>query len=234
MRRFIHRLLDAYRTLGLRRMLWVAPQWLLRQEYLVLVRDLLLPLPEIPHPEAMVWTPLTEAEIPQVLAINPLVSEGEMRRRLKEGQECLLCWIGGSLAHYRWDTTSPAYIPYLGRTFRVLEGKDTYDSGSFTHPTFRGRGLYSVSTIMALHRARDRGLTRSVGMVAWWNTPSLRVHLGKAGCTVAGTIGCWNIGLWRCYFATGDVDLDRNASIYVRPPQGKEHGARSHAISGEC
>ena len=198
-------------------MLWIVPGWMIRREYLVLVRNLRLPLPEIPSGESMEWTTLTEAVIPSVLAINPALSEAGIRRLWAEGQECLLCCMSGALAHYRWDTTTSAYLPYLGKTLSVLEGEDTIDSESFTHPAFRGRGMYSVSTIMALHRARDRGLTRSIGIVAWWNAPSLLVHLSKAGCTVAGTVGYWNMGLWRRYFATGDVCLDKGASIYVRP-----------------
>ena len=56
--RLFHRLLDANRTLGLRRLLWVAPQWLVRQEYLMLVKDLRLPLPEVPAHESLRWTSL--------------------------------------------------------------------------------------------------------------------------------------------------------------------------------
>lgn len=213
----IHRLLDAHRTLGFRRMLWVAPLWLVRRKFLVLVRDLRLPLPEVPPHEPMEWTPLTGAEIPRVLALNPVMSEPEIRRLWREGQECILCWIGKSLAHYRWDTHKATHLPYLGKTLRLIEGEDTMDSGSFTHPVFRGRGIYTVSTIMALHRDMNSGLTRSITIVAWWNIPSLRAHLSKAGYTVAGAVGYWNMGLWRCYFATGDVCLDKGASIYVRP-----------------
>lgn len=216
MRRFIHRLLDAYRTLGLRRMLWVAPQWLLRQEYLVLVKDLRLPLPEVPAHESLRWTGFTEAQIDRVLAINPALSEAEIRRRLKEGQECLLCWIGESLVHYRWDATASPYLPYLGKTLRFLEG-DIHATDIFTHPAFRGRGIQTASSIMALHRARDLGLSRSIGIVAWWNAPSLRVNLQKTGRSVAGTVGFWNAGLWRYYFTTGNVYLDDSVDIRIRP-----------------
>ncbi len=216
MRRLIFRLLDANRTLGLRRLLWVAPQWLLRQEYLVFTKDLRSPLPEVPPHEPLRWTSFTEAQIDRVLAINPALSEAEIRRRWKDGQECLLGWIGEGLAHYRWDTTTSPYLPYLGKTLRFLEG-DTHGTDNFTHPAFRGRGIYTASSIMALHRARDLGLSRSIGIVAWWNAPSLRVNLQKSGRSVAGTVGFWNAGLWRYYFATGDVCLEGSTGVYVRP-----------------
>ena len=216
MRRFIHRLLDAYRTLGLRRMLWVAPQWLLRQEYLVLVKDLRLPLPEVPAHESLRWTGFTEAQIDRVLAFNPALSEAEIRRRLNEGQECLLCWIGESLVHYRWDATVTPYLPYLGKTLRLLEG-DIHGTDMFTHPAFRGRGIQTASSIMALHRARDLGLSRLITIVAWWNAPALRVNLQKTDRSVAGTVGFWNAGLCRYYFATGDVCLENSTGVYIRP-----------------
>lgn len=216
MRRFIHRLLDAYRTLGLRRMLWVAPQWLLRQEYLVYIKDLRLTLPDVPAHESLRWTGFAEAQIDRVLAINPALSEAEIRRRLKEGQECLLCWIGESLVHYRWDATASPYLPYLGKTLRFLEG-NIHATDIFTHPAFRGRGIQTASSITALHRARDLGLSRLITIVAWWNAPAMRVNLQKSGHSVVGTVGYWNAGLWRYYFATGDVSLENSTSVYVRP-----------------
>jgi len=215
-RELLHRLLDANSALGLRRLLWVAPQWLVRQEYLVLVKDLRLPLPGIPANESLRWTPLTESQIDQVLAINPALFEVEIRRRLKEGQECLLCWIGESLVHYRWDATVSPYLPYLDKTLRFLQG-DIFATDVFTHPAFRGRGIQTASSIMALHRARDSGLSRFITMPAWWNAPSLRVNLQKTGRSVAGTVGFWNAGLCRYYFATGDVCLENSTGVYVRP-----------------
>ena len=49
-------------------------------------------------------------------------------------------------------------------------------------------------------------------MVAWWNAPALRVARDKSGRVAAGTIGWWQLGRWRRYFASGDVQLT--------PPQG--------------
>jgi GNAT superfamily N-acetyltransferase len=216
MRGLLYRLLDAHRTLGLKRMLWVAPQWLVRQEYLVLVKDLRLPLPDVPAHESLRWTGFAEAQIDRVLAIDPALSEAEIRRRWEDGQECLLGWIGEALAHYRWDATVSPYLPYLGKTLRFLEG-DIHGTEVFTHPAFRNRGIQTVSNIMALHRARGLGLARSIAIVAWWNAPNLRVNLQKAGRSVAGTVGFWNAGPWRFYFTTGAVCLENSTGVYIRP-----------------
>jgi len=215
-RQFYNRLLDANRTLGIRRLLWVAPQWLLRQEYLVLIKDLRLPLPEVPAHESLRWTSFTEAQIDQVLAINPALSEAEIRRRLEEGQECLLGWIGESLVYYRWDATASPYLPYLGKTLRLSQG-DINATDAFTHPAFRGRGIHAASTIVVLHRARDLGLSRFVTITAWWNAPALRVILHKSRHSVVGTVGFWNAGPWRFYFTTGAVCLENSTGVYIRP-----------------
>ena len=196
-------------------MLCVAPQWLLRQDYLMLVKDLRSPLPEVPARESLRWTGFTETQIDQLLAFNPALSETEIRRRLKEGQECLLCWVGESLAHYRWDAPASPYLPYLGKTLRYLQG-DIHATDIFTHPAFRGRGIYTASSIMALYRARDFGLSRSISIAARWNAPSLRVNLQKTGRSVAGTVGFWNAGLWRFYFTTGAVCLDGSNGVWIR------------------
>lgn len=81
-----HRLLDANRTLGLRRLLWVAPQWLLRQEYLMLVKDLRLALIEVPAHESLRWTAFTAAQVDKVLATNPALSEAEILILLEAGE----------------------------------------------------------------------------------------------------------------------------------------------------
>ena len=212
-----YRLLDIYRTVGLRRLLWVSPSWLIRRKFLVLVRDLRVPPPDLPACGPLQWAPLTEADIPRVCAINPAITEAKIRQRLEEGHECLLGWVGESLAHYRWDSARPTFLPYLGKTLQSEEG-DCLSAGVFTHPAFRGRGIYSVSSILSLHRARDRGFRRSIAIVAWWHTPALRVDHQKAGRTIAGTVGYWNIGPWRYYFATGEVCFEKNTSFCVLPP----------------
>jgi len=196
-------------------MLWIVPGWMIRREYLVLVMNLRLPLPEIPSGESMEWTTLTEGVIPCVLASNLALSEAEIRRRWEEGQRCLLCWIKGSLAYYRWETTKPAYLPYLGRTFRPCQ-RDIFILEAFTHPAFRGRRINTIASIVALNRARDLGCARSIAMVARWNAPALKVSWQKVGRVVIGTVGYWNLGLWRYYFTTGDVGLDESGSVYIQ------------------
>ncbi len=210
------RFLDAYKNLGFSKMLRIGPRWLVHRKYLVIVRDLSHHPPEVPTHKPMHFTTLAENEISQVSTITPSMSEAEVRRRWGEGQECFLSWIGGILASYRWAITRPAFLPYLGKTFRPLEG-DILAGPFYIHPAFRGGGIYTVLNIMAMHRAYDDGFSRTIAVLAWWNAPSLKVNQLKTGGTVVGTVGYWDAGLWRRYFASGDVCLDDDTSFYVRP-----------------
>ena len=212
-----------YETLGLWRALWLSPRWQVRKEYIVLAKDLRTETPKL-LTETQVpvrWTVLTEAEIPSLRAANPALSETEMRRRWQEGQECVGGWVDDSLAHYRWDTWTRTYLPYLKRDFEPREG-DALVFDAFTHRAFRGKGIHSLSTALALDRARQRGFARSITMVAWWNRAALRVVFEKAKRDVVGTVGYWQLGTATKHFVSGSVRFCALGHVYVdRPAFGR-------------
>ncbi len=192
--------------LGVLETLKVIPRWAVRPEFFVLLIDLRAPLPTVPTIENARLSLLTESEIPCVKAINPALSEVEIRRRLTEGQKCMLWRIGGSPAHYWWYATAPIYLPYLRKTFQPAAG-DIFTTDIFTHPAFRRQGLLRWSIILTSREAREKGFMRRLSMVAYWNAPTLQAVRGVAG-KVVGTVGYWNVGFWRHYVATGEVRLD--------------------------
>jgi hypothetical protein len=53
-----------------------------------------------------------------ITTVNAALTGVEPRRRWEEGQICVGGWLGGALVHYWWETTRPADLPYLGRSFR--------------------------------------------------------------------------------------------------------------------
>jgi hypothetical protein len=215
----VRRFVDLSSTLGPRQACSVAARWLIRREYQIYCRDLRRPLPEIVPPAGLEWAPLTEAEIPRLRGLNPLMTEAEVRRRCREGQTCLLGRLGGALAHYRWDTLGPLDLPYLGRPFRPLPG-DVFADESFTHPAFRGRGLDACGALMAYRQARARGCRRSITLVAWWNMPSRRTQ-ARAGRALVGSVGYWWTGIGRRYFATGAACFDDSGALYLRDGSGQ-------------
>jgi hypothetical protein len=193
-----------YHTLGLWRTLLLSPWWQVKRKYLVLLKDLQRSEPPSALSKgrgltSLRWTRMTEADIPRMQAMNPRISEAEIRRRWGED---------------RWDTTRPAYLPYLRKTFRPLEG-DILTSESFTRRELRGRGIHSLSWALALRRARDSGMSRSITLVAWWNGPSLRVNLDKTKRQIAGTAGYWQVGIFRWHFITGLVRCGADGNLFV-------------------
>jgi hypothetical protein len=210
----LHRLAEAWHILG-PSLGWIAPLWLIRPSYRILVRDLAGPLPE-PGRSDLSCARLTEGDVPMLLEADPLLTRAEIRRRLRDGEECYLYCLGPDLAHYRWETTRPTYLPYIGKTARPL-ADDVFACGAFTVPRYRRRGVQSAACLLSLARQRDADLRRSITDVAWWNTPSLRVERDKAGRSVAGAIGYWRLGLSRHYQATGRVRLGPDDDFWVDP-----------------
>jgi hypothetical protein len=209
----LHRLQEIERLLGWRLPL-TATLWLVRPKYLVLARDLDQPLPPVPPRVTTRWTLLAEREIPTLCAADRAMEPADVRRRLADGQECHLGWVGDELAHYRWETTLPTPVPYLGKILRPLPGQ-VCGCGAFTAPAFRRLGIHTEAGILALHRKRARGLRTAIHFVAWWHRPSRRVYLERAGCRVDGAIGYWNLGLQRRFFTEGAVRLDSPTSFCI-------------------
>jgi hypothetical protein len=184
----------------------VAARWIVRREYLVTARPVDATAAAAAAGRRVRWRPIEDPDGRQVArAFGPWDPE-EVRRRLREGQECWVGWIDGEAAHWRWESTRPAFLPYLGRALCPREG-DLCVVEVYTAPRFRGRGLHTAGTFFALERAHGRSLARLVGLVAWWNDPARRVMEVKTARTVVGSVGFWHLGVARRYFARGSVRL---------------------------
>jgi GNAT superfamily N-acetyltransferase len=215
-RTLLFRLREARRALPARDLATALAAWLVRRVYLVTSRNLRDPLPSPPSVPGVTWTTLREADIVLLVASKPTLTDAEVRGRLAEGQRCAVGWLDGRPAHWRWEADGEVYLPYLGRRLRPGVG-DRWVTDVYTHPAYRGRGLYTASTMLALRQARDQGLTRMLGMVSAWNRPAIHVMTAKAGRAVIGTVGYWQLGPWRRYFARGEVGIDAMGAVTVRP-----------------
>ena len=206
---------DAHRAMGTRRLLAVAPRWLVHPTFVVFVRDARQPSPVPPGGLDLAWEDVDQASLAVVLALNPLLGQAEARRRLAEGQRCYLGRVGGEPVYYRWETTLPAYLPYLGRVFRPLPG-DVLVNESYTADRWRGRGVMTAAGDWARRRYAAAGLARHITLAAWWNTPALRVY-ERAGQVAGGTAGHWRCGPWRRAFTSGAVRTDGAGALFVVP-----------------
>lgn len=193
---------------------FIVPFWIVHRQYTVLIRDLqdIRPTPTSCFTKC---TLLTDKEVASIVALNPALSEGEVRRRTDSGQACYLFWVGERLAHYRWLSDKPVYLPFMGKTF-LLGERDYLVSEVFTHPDFRERGIFSATSQWCLARARRQGFERSIAIVASWNRPSLLVAQFKAQRRPAGNIHIWTLGPWTHCSVTGDLRLGPNDTVFIR------------------
>jgi GNAT superfamily N-acetyltransferase len=201
----IYHLLDACRMFGVPHAMQVATRWVIRREFFVFSRDVSIS-PGTEPSDSGRWTCLTETDISRLRDVNPALRVAEIRRRIREGQKCLLYWHGEVVVHYTWRASTRTYLPYLGKSICPQEG-DVFVVESFTHPAFRRRGIHAQSIRHTIREAQKSGMRRRLSMVPWWNVPSSRA-LHHNGCEVVGMVGRWSIGVWHQFFATGDVWLD--------------------------
>jgi GNAT superfamily N-acetyltransferase len=208
-------LLDRKRDLGLLTGVWTFFRSFFRAEYLVLLRDLNQPgLPlKTQTPYRLEY--LTEQHIRHVPALNPSMSLARVRQRLNQGERCLLCWRGETLVHYQWQAYTTVYLPYHGRSFRLLEG-DMLSNGVYTSPELRGQGLFSTVWALALEEARKRGFRRYITLVPPWHSGALRVAF-RSGMETVGSISFWKLGpYWTVRYTTkGAIEINRQGEIYV-------------------
>lgn len=202
----IRRFLDVARTLGVGQAIRLAPAWLLTRRYLVFVWDLRRAPPEAIAPDGASCRILVPAEWPALGGTDPLMSPGEIRRRVAEGQECVAAWVDGILAYYRWQSIQAVFVPHIRTTLHPCAG-DVIVLDVFTSPRFRGRGIGEFASRQALARARAMGLRRALWLVAWWNAPALHIAKHPEYRRCVGTVGYVNLGPFRRYFATGHVRL---------------------------
>lgn len=208
---------DRVNALGPGRFLRVALVWPWRRRFVVLVRDLREPLPTLQPPPGLGWGPLAAPDLPALAAADPTMTRAEVERRLAEGQACMVCHAGGTLAGYSWSTTRPAWMGYAGLTLVPASG-DVCGAGLFTTPGFRGQDVALVARVRELELARASGCTRAVGTAAGWNTPGLRL-LARIGYRPVGTLSIRGLGRWRRWSATGAVRVEGRAFRVAPTPE---------------
>jgi hypothetical protein len=214
--------IDLCRNLGWRRGVLLAIAWLARREFLVLVRKLDR-VGTLPSPDASIrWVHLKDEHAGLLPRLNPALKAGEISRRRLEGQVCDLAFVGESLAHYRWTATSPVYLPYLGKSC-VVEPGDLLVTELFTHPAFRRLGIHRQSVCRSVTMAQQSGSRRHLSLVAKWNVPVLSTA-DKTGAGIVGSVGYWNLGFFRSYFARGAVRLD-GGRVLLAPAGCSDSGA---------
>jgi len=201
------RLRDLTHQVGWRRLLWVAPRWLLAARYEVwcFEHGVDRRYPEVREVPGLVWTRIPPATADDALAVNPQLTRREIERRLGEGVEAWLARRDGRPVHVHWSAFDDHDLPYLGLRFRASAG-DHVSGGAYTVPEERGRGLQGLGLARVLRDAGDRGARRTLALIATWNVASRRTLQRCGWRGPVGIVGRRAFGRPRL-LATGAVEL---------------------------
>ena len=205
---------DIIRDLGLRRGLGMGPRWLQARRFHLVASPIDATVAVAPLPGARCEV-LTERDLRAFVRGCQAVSAREVRRRWRAREECLVCWIDGEVAAYRWDTAGTAYLPYLSRWLRGAPG-DGLVLECRTLPGRRRTGAGSLLVEARFARARRQGIRRHVGLIAEWNRPSLAWAAGLGWSQLGAIRYRWTLR-GRRYFAEGALRLDGD-EVAVLPP----------------
>jgi GNAT superfamily N-acetyltransferase len=209
---------DAAMLVGPWRALALAPSWLVYREFLVVTQDLRTPLPEWTLPCGPTFRPLAIEELGRLEAVNPAMSPAEVKRRLAEGQTCLVGWLDGEPVFHHWFVTGKLpHLPVVGLRL-ALEPGDILGADLFTTPTLRARGIGRAGQVEAWRWARERGYRREIGFIAAWNVPSLRLSRAQGRRPVA-RVAWWQLGPWRRYVLHGAARL-QDSKLTILPTDG--------------
>lgn len=115
---------------------------------------------------------LAENRIQELSQIT-LYDEGEIRRRLQEGQFCILGIVDSKIAHYSWVTGKPQVAGEIESVFRFKIGH-FYLYNCRTLKKFRGLHIFPAVISRALAEAKLRGAVRLRALVASNNQASLQ------------------------------------------------------------
>ena len=136
--------------------------------------------------------PMTAHDIDEYLDLRPDAGLDTTLERLAKGHVCLVVSDGKMLVHSCWSCTDRAEIEYLGAGVK-LASDSVYVYEVFTRPESRGQSISAVRSNEMERYYDARGYRRLVGAVWSENRPVSR-SADKAGYSVVGRIGYWQIG----------------------------------------
>jgi GNAT superfamily N-acetyltransferase len=162
--------------------------------YVLVVRPLNEPLPEVQPKIALQIRPFTQADL---VAARTMDRPSEARlcaKRLAEGHLGLLALHGGRPVGYAWGCGE--MNTGLERVPLHLEPGDVLCTDVFTVPEYRAQGVQTALTLARLHLFRGLGYRRAICYIEAGNAPSRVVWQRKLGCTNAGQIDFLRVGSW--------------------------------------
>jgi GNAT superfamily N-acetyltransferase len=160
------------RQQGLRGLWWRGLAAIAYRRVTILLKDAPLS-PATPSPRLRI-SRVGEADIDQYRRLRPDSPEEEVRRRLRDGQICLLARVDDEPVASRWYSLARAEIPYLGFAFELPAGV-AYVHDAYTAVPARGRGLNEPLRRHGEALLRNLGAARFLAAVVPENTAGIEL-----------------------------------------------------------
>ena len=209
---------DASTVLGTPRALILSFRWLFQRDYDVFCLDLNRFEAEPVQNPGVSWSDLCPSRMTDLLKTNSQLEAAELEGRLKKGHRCLLGWVDGSIAHYRWDFDGVASLWFLGLECAALPG-DIVVLDVYTRPEARGGGIYTASAVNAALKAKQQGYKRYITFVATWNRPPQHVWREVLRSDHVGLIRYRPVFSSKRHCLHGDITMDSKGRICVMPSE---------------
>jgi hypothetical protein len=108
---------------------------------------------------------LQKDELGAYRTFRPQVATRKIESRLEQGHRCFTSWHHDKIVDAGWTATGDVAVPYLERVLS-LEPGDIYSYDAYTHPDYRGYGLYMARNSLTARTNQKEGFRRSVALVA--------------------------------------------------------------------
>jgi len=106
----------------------------------------------------------TENDIRELTKTNEFDIYEQDLKALKNGEQCLLHYVGDELAGYTWAHLSQSPTIIDGIRLKIPQNT-IYNYKGFTHPKFRGKGLQSIRYQLLFDNYAGNGYSNLLGYV---------------------------------------------------------------------
>ncbi len=186
------RALEIYRTRGLRATWFSALGEAGYRRLLAFERRLDQPVRGWASDPRLRVAELRPSEIEEYRTLRPDSSAAAIRRRLIEGQACVVGRVQGRIVTAGWVARGHASIAYLGGDIELGRG-EAYLYDWFTAPRSRGHGVGTLRLAGELRELQETGLERVLAFALPENASAFG-PLERMGFTPGGTVRAFRVG----------------------------------------
>ncbi len=147
---------------------------------------------------------LTPDDLDEYMAARPLADRETIRRRLQQGEACLVARKQNQMVAVCWAATGRAYIEYLDCRIKLASDRVYVYEALAIRPFHGPKTAHQLNAHIAKH-FHKAGYAALVEAVLPENQPALRMFR-KLGYRRVGWMRCYRFGPWRRYslqFAPG-------------------------------